>query len=385
MKILLLHNYFSYLGGEDLYHDSLKKLLEANDNKVIEFTKNSREIIKKTILAKFLVAKRLYWSKSIGSELSKTILREKPQIAHFNNIFPLITPLAYRICGKLGLPIVQTVHDYRYICPGAQLFKDGRMCDLCLGKDRFYFSLFYGCYHHSRLASFFFATSLLFHKVINSFRYINKFIFPSDFSRSIFLKNSDMPKEKTITIPYFVKADSKKAEKKDYFLFVGRFSEEKGIINLLEMFSKMPNLKLVVIGDGPLNKKVHRYKNYKNILIQKFLPRFEVFRYMRSAKATIIPSLFYETGPMVLLESFANNTPVIVPKFGSFKEAVQDGQTGLFYKQYDFDDLKTKIVYASKNTLLMRKMGIAARKEYEIKYTPKRHYETLMEIYRSLI
>ncbi len=387
MKILLLHEYFSYLGGEDIYHDSLKRLFKSYGHKVIEFTKNNKDI-GKNIFSRILVSQKTYWNKEVYSKLTEIILSEKPEIAHFNNIFPLITPIAYRVCAKLKIPVVQTFHDYRYICPSGQLFRNGKSCSLCLGKKLCFYSMLYGCYHNSRLASVVFATSLFFHKIIRSFGYIDKFIFPSNFSRKYFLKYSDILPEKTVVVPYFTQIEKDRKNhsvKKDYFLFVGRLSEEKGIKELLNVFSSLPYMKLMVIGDGPLKKQVHKYKVYKNIIFKNFLPQEKIFNYMKNSIATIIPSLFYETGPIVMIESFASGTPVIVPNFGSFIEAVNDGKTGLFYRQYDFADLKAKIFYAYENRSSMRKMGIAARSEYETKYTPRLHYQALIKVYKSVI
>lgn len=387
MKILLLHNYFSFTGGEDVYHDSLKTLLTAKGNEIIEFTRDSKDI-GESIFSRLLVSQRAFWNGNVYRRLSEIILKEKPKIAHFNNIFPLITPSAYHICNKLGIPIVQTVHDYRYICQGAQLFRNHRICDLCVHKHILPYPILYKCYHRSRSASLIFDTSFQFHRIIKSFDGINKFIFPSNFSRNYFLKHSDIPERKAIVVPYFTGADKNAGNhtvKKDYFLFVGRLSEEKGIKELLDVFSSLPKYKLVVIGDGPLRKQVDQYKKYKNIVIRGFLSRKVISNYMRDALAVVIPSLWFEVSPLVLIEAYANKTPVIVPEFGAFQEAVRERETGLFYRQYDFADLKSKIVFAYEHKSLMLKMGQNALGEYMTRYTPRKHYQMLMKVYRSLI
>lgn len=385
MRILLIHNFYQYWGGEDSYVTSLKELLEKKGHKVYLYSKDSKEI--KTIWDKIRAAIGFFYNPWVEKELTKIIKEFKPDIAHFHNIYPLIGPTAYRVCKKFKIPIIQTAHNYRFMCPKGILFRRGKICEFCVKKKFTYPSILYGCYHQSRFASAVFSCSFLFHQLIKSFDLIGAFIFPSEFTRKYYVKNLNLPLSKSYVIPYFVNIDRKsisKGKKGDYFLFVGRLSEEKGIIQLLNVFVTLPQLKLIVIGDGPLRKEVLKNKRYNNIIIKDFLSKKEIYNYMAKALATIIPSLWYETGPLVMIESFAFGTPVIVPELGVFKHVVIEKKTGIFYRCDDYKNLKSKLTNFSQHRQLTKNINKQTRREYEIKYTSNYHYNSLIRIYKSL-
>lgn len=387
MRIVLIHNFSTDTNGEDIYFLSLVKLLQNKHHTIFLYTKNNK-FIKSDLLNQLGIIKRMFANELVENELRKIINRFKPDVVHIHNVYPLISPTIYRICKTLHVPIVQTIHNYRFMCAKGILFRDGKVCELCVGKKVFYPSIIYGCYHNSRLGSFVFSSSFSFHQMRKSFDCIDHYVFTSAFTRNYYLKNLDLAQNKTTVIPHFVSLGIRKISdpnRRSCFLFVGRLAEEKGIISLLDLFVTLPKLKLVVIGSGPLRGKINQYKKYKNILVKKFLPREEVFRYMRNALCTIIPSLFYETGPLVMIESFANGIPVIVPKFGSFEEAVEDGKTGIFFKYNDFEDLRDKILYVSENKPEIEKMQKFIREEYLHKYTPEKHYYALLKVYKKLV
>jgi glycosyltransferase involved in cell wall biosynthesis len=343
MKILLIHNFYQYWGGEDGYVTSLKKLLEEKGNKVYLYSKDSKNI--KTFWDKIKATIVLFYNPWIEKELVKIIREFKPDIAHFHNVYPLIGATVYRVVKKFNIPIVQHIHNYRFMCPKGLLFRNGKICELCLNKKFPFWAIFFGCYHQSRIASLFFSLTFFYHKMIKTFDSIDKFIFPSEFTRDYYLKNLKIPKEKTFFLPYFVdiKPTKKKVKEKDYFLFVGRLSEEKGIIQLLEVFKTLPRIKLVVIGNGPLKGQVEEYRRYKNIIIKGYLPREEIYSYIKKANAMIISSLWYEVLPNVYLESIFQNTPVFIPDNENFRRIEENNNLVIKYKFGNFEDLKRKI------------------------------------------
>lgn len=378
MKILLVHNFYQYWGGEDTYVTSLKKLLEENGHEVYLYSKDSKHI--KTVWDKIRAAIGLFYNPWVKKELVKIIKEFKPDVAHFHNVYPLIGAIAYRVCKKNNIKIIQHIHNYRFMCPKGILFRKGKICELCLHKRFPFYSIFFGCYHRSRFASLFFSLAFYYHGLVGTFKLIDKFIFPSEFARNYYLKNLDIQKKKTITIPYFVELKEEKSVKiarKDYFLFAGRLSEEKGIIQLLELFKTLPKLKLMVIGNGPLNKEVEKYKKYPNITILGFLLRDKISKYIQEARAIIISSIWYEVLPFVYLEALVNNTPVLIPRNNNFTSIAEKmNKLTLFYKFADFDDLKTKIVEISKKTIIA--------KEIRNSFAPQPHYQKLKREYEKL-
>ena len=274
------------------------------------------------------------------------------------------------------------------MCPKGILFRDGKICELCVKKSFPFYSILFGCYHSSRTASLFFSFAFFLHKTIGTFNLIDKFIFPSEFTRNYYLKNLDISKEKIEVIPYFVDVEEKKVKnvkKKDYFLFVGRLSEEKGIIQLLEVFKTLPKQKLIVIGDGPLRKEVERYKKYTNITIVGFLAKDKILPYVRKARVVIIPSLWYEVLPLVLLEALSQNTPILIPDNENFKLMVNDMKNSNrinYYRSSDRNDLKNEII-AFSQTRIESKGSKTIKQMFN--YTTEKHYDTLLKLYQRVL
>jgi len=188
-------------------------------------------------------------------------------------------------------------------------------------------------------------------------------------------------------IPYFVpdfRVKKINLAYKDYFLFVGRLSEEKGIIQLLEILKNIP-LNLIVIGDGPLKDQVSSYGKFPNIRILNYCSRPEVLHYMSNAFCSIIPSRWFETGPLVMLESLCMGTPVIVPNIGSFKEIITSDDFGYRYNHKDFLSLKNKIELMWRNRKIWSQRKKEIKKYFYEKYSEKSHYDNLMDAYHKVL
>lgn len=314
MKVLLIHNYYQFWGGEDTYVTSLQKLLTDNGHKVYLYTKDSKNI--RTFWDKIRTALNLFWNPKMATELNKLILNVKPDVAHFNNVYPLIGATAYWICKKNKIKIVQTIHNYRFMCPKGILFRNGKICELCINKHIFSPAIRFGCYHKSRLASLFYSISFFFHKSMGIFSHIDTYLFPSQFTQRYYQQHFDISKSKSVYLPYFIdlKKTNSKIKRGSYQLFIGRLSEEKGIIDLLETYKKMPTKELKVIGTGPLQKEVNQYKKYKNIKILGFMTKKKFLPILQKAKSLIVPSKWYEVSPIVILEAIATNTPIVTKK-----------------------------------------------------------------------
>lgn len=386
MRILLVHNYYRFRGGEAVYFESLTKLLKSRGHKVHIWTKDNTQI-GDSVSKKVKIASGMFWNREVEKDLSSVIQKFKPDIAHFNNIFPLITPTAYYVCNKLGVPVVQTVHNFRYLFPKSLLLRRGEICELCLDKRFVYPVFLHGCYSESLPYTLINSTSRILHQVFGSFEKADAFIFPSKFAKNYYLKNAGIDSKKAHMIPNFVDIKRKEStsKKENYFLYVGSLAEHKGIIGLLNAFATLENEKLVVIGDGPLRKEIDKYKKYKNIEIKGPLPKNEVYQYMEKAQFIIIPSRCYEIMPTVLVESFAQGTAVIAPNQGVFKELIKDGEAGLLYNYKDPKALRSTVAKTAKDKKLTEKMSTLALKEYRKNYSKASYYKKLLAVYKSSI
>lgn len=382
MKILLIHNYYQYYGGEDTYFDSLKELLMKNGHEVKIFTKKSKDI--KTFFHKLNAILSIFWNFRVGEELDTIIKEFKPDVAQFQNIYPLIGPIAYWVCKKNNIPTVQRVSNYRLLCPKGTLFRNNKICELCVNRKFKSPAVKYNCYHASKVASLFFIFAQYIHTRFRTADLVNRYLFPSEFTKKYIVKNASIPLHKTAVIPSFSQTSIKGAptKKEEYFLYVGRLSEEKGILQLFNLFSTLPQFQLIIIGDGPLKNTLMNMHRYKNISVKGFLSKKEIHSSMRKALFTIIPSLCYDVFPNTLIESYSCGTPVIVPRLGSFIDLVKEGKTGIFYKNGDFDSLQNKLLKINKGR--RKEMGRFAREEYQHKYSPKIYLKNIVDEYQML-
>ena len=384
MKILLVHNFYRAAGGEEHYVKSLSKLLTQKGHQVLIYSKNNKTI-PEGFIPRIGVSLSMFWNKKVYDELSELVVSFRPDIAHFNNIYPLITPTAYHVFKKNKIPIVQTIHNFRYLFPKSLLVRRGQLCPLCLDKRLIYPAFIHACYDEPIFYTASFSLSHLFHKLIGSFNLVDAFVFPSVFAKRYYVKNAGVNPGKTMFIPNYIEDNKIPSSKRNnYFLFAGRLSREKGILELLGHFSSSPILNLVVIGDGPLKGEVQAFSCFKNIKILGNLPRRRVLSYMAGALATIIPSKCFEVLPTVLIESFSVGTSVVAPRLGVFKELVREGETGFLYPPNNDEELKKLLFIIAENKNLAA-MRVKCKEEYFKKYRDELYYERIIQVYSKLV
>jgi glycosyltransferase involved in cell wall biosynthesis len=384
MNILLLYNRYRYRGGEDTYVYSTISLLRKKGHKVYPFIKDSRDI-KRNILNYIKIAISLFWNFPVEKELDKVIKEFKPDLVYSQNIYPLINPSVYHLFKRYGIPVVQRMSSYRLFCPKMTLFRDNHVCQDCVNRRFPYPSVIHACYQNSRVASMVFSLAIFFHKVIGTFEIVKHYVFLSKFVKDYHTEHRLLKSSKLtdISTPFFGKSNKSVVRQGDFFLFVGRLSEEKGILFLLEAFEKIGDAKLVMVGDGPYKGFVKRFvKRQKNITYYENMPREKVFVLMKKAKAVIIPSLGFDVLPNVLIEAYAHHRPVIVPFFAGFKNLVTEGKTGLFYEAGSKESLRSVITKA--NGKHLKKMVPYIIKESK-KYGITDHYKLLISTMKNAI
>jgi glycosyltransferase involved in cell wall biosynthesis len=309
-------------------------------------------------------------------------------VVHFHNTFPLISPAAYAACQRLGVPVVQTLHNFRLLCPNSLFFRDDHPCEDCLGKTPPWPAAAHACYRGSRQQTAVVATMLTAHRLRRTWQKdVNRYIALSEFSRHKFIAGG-FPAAKVAVKPNFVDSIPRAfAIERCGFLTVGRLSVEKGVPTLLGAWDRQESpSRIRVVGDGPLWDDVAAVAARQPKLHQLGrLSRDEVLTEMQAAIALVFPSECYENFPVSIAEAFASGLPVIASRHGAMAEIVRDGQTGLLFEPGNADDLVAKAQWASSHPHEMRQMGAAARLEYESKYTASHNYEQLMAIYRDAI
>jgi glycosyltransferase involved in cell wall biosynthesis len=390
VKILVVHNTYQQRAGEEAVAGAETRLLEASGHTVVRYERFNDELRERGALSGIGAAVEIVWSLRSFREMAEVIAKERPDVAHFHNTFPLISPSAYYACARAGVPVVQTLHNYRLLCPAAKFLRDGKVCEACLGRNVAWPGVVHGCYRGSRPATAAAAAMLAVHRGMGSWQTkVDVYIALSEFARGKFIEGG-LPADRIVVKPNFVAGDlAVRTQPGGYVLFVGRLSEEKGPQLLPSAWRGMQaKIPLRIAGDGPLLEKLSRDIGESSLVHIELVGHRtldEVRALMDGARFLIFPSLWYEGFPMTIAEAFAGGLPVVASQLGSMAEIVQHGVTGLHFEPGAATDLAAKVEWAWNHPEELARMGRAARAEYEAKYQPSTNYDMLMDIYRVAI
>jgi glycosyltransferase involved in cell wall biosynthesis len=378
LRVLIAHNHYQQHGGEDEVVTAEVNLLRRFGNHVELYERNNKEIDN---IAKLNLLGQTFWSRKTQYDLKRLIGDFHPDIIHVHNTLPLISASIYWTAAQLGIPIVQTLHNFRLMCPQGMFLRDGKICEDCLGHLPWR-GVVRKCYRQSVAQSAVIAGALSVHRLCGTYESkVTAYIALNNFCRNKFL-DAGIPKDKIFIKPNFVDIPPHERKISDRGLFVGRLSAEKGVEILTQALHKLNKVSIDVIGTGPLSSLVSdhayvRYHGWKN--------SDQVYEKMRSASYLIMPSIWYENFPRTLVEAFACGLPVIASNFGAMAELIKHGHTGLLFDHDSVDSLAAAIQWAEQNPKTMAIMGEHARQEYENKYTAEKNYSQLMSIYRAAI
>ena len=385
MNILVAHNFYKQPGGEDQCVAAEIAMLRAYGHNVTHYHLRNESI---DTMSRLDVASRTIWSLPAFHELRELFRTHQPQIAHFHNTFPLISPAAYYAARAENIRVIQTLHNFRLCCANAVLFRDGKVCEACLGKSFGWPGIVHKCYHDSRAASTAIATMVAIHRALGTWQNaVDAYIALSEFSRRKLLKGG-LPADKIAVKPNFAYPDpGLGAGTGGYAVFVGRLSAEKGVETLLKGWRHLGGgLPLKLVGDGPLAALVQNAtKNDPMIQWLGNVPLDTVYGLVGQASFLVLPSECYENFPRVIIEAFAKGTPVIVSKLGAMAEIVDDGHTGLHFKPGDPVDLAEKVRSILADPSKLRQMRQAGRQEFDQRFTADVNHQSLVAIYERAL
>ncbi len=387
MKILLVHNHYQQPGGEDVVFAQERQLLRSHGHQVVTYQRSNIEIESYSIFQKLTVPKRAVWSADSRTDIFELIRREKPALVHIHNTFIQISPSILSACQELGVPVVQTLHNFRLLCPAATFFRNGTVCEECL--QSLWSSVRHGCYRESKTETAMAALMLAIHRRWHTWDNITSFITLTPFSKRKFA-TAGFPSDKLFVKPNFVFPDpGEKTNPGESAVYVGRLSPEKGVGTLLRACRRLPtHVSMQIIGDGPLRASLERQASQDGLLNVTFrgrLSRAEAQAAIKNARCVILPSECYENFPMAVVEAFACGTPVICSRLGAMQEIVKHGVTGLQFAAGDADDLARQVEWMWEHPREACAMGKTARREFEQNYTADANYVTLMDIYNKAI
>jgi len=304
-------------------------------------------------------------------------------VVHVHNFFPLLTPSVYYACRR-RIPVVQTLHNFRLICPNGMLLRQGKPCEQCVGRATAWPGVIHACYRNSYIGTAAVAAMLATHKLLGTWKAdVAAYIAPLEFTRKKLIAGG-LPPDRLFVKPNFLSsAPAGTRSVEDFALFVGRLSPEKGVATLISAWrAGAQNRKLKIVGQGPASSVLQDAAggNY-GIEFLGHRTRDEILNLMQRAKFLLVPSEWYEGFPLVIVEAFASGLPVIASRLGAMEEVVRDDCTGLLFNPGDSEDLLAKTNWAWDHPAEMNIMGKNARAEFEAKYTADRNYVLLMQIY----
>ena len=382
MKILFVHNYYQQSGGEDVAFENESALLKQRGHHIHSTVFKNRSF---SGLGKLGAGIRALYNVRAARKIKKVIKVFKPDVIHVHNLFFEASPSVLFVAKKYNVPVVLTLHNYRLVCCNALLLRDNKICELCVNKTLPQYGIRYKCYHNSASESALVTAITGTHKLLKTWdKKVTTYIALTEFAKQKFLHSSLGASGEQITVkPNFINdPENGIFPREDFFLFAGRISPEKGIENLLEAFAGTSHPKLMIAGDGPGKEKLQKqYSGNDNITFAGKLNRTDLLDVMKRCKALIVPSLWYEMLPFIIIEAFATGTPVLASNLVSIKEIVTDGVNGSCFDPADISDIRHKVnSFASIDN---SPMYANARQTYLDKYHPDQHYRSIMAIYNN--
>jgi glycosyltransferase involved in cell wall biosynthesis len=383
MKILMLHNRYLVPGGEDLSTLAEASLLRESGCEVELLEEDNRRVAE---LGNLKTAVRTIWSTESFHRVRAALRAGSFDILHVQNFFPLWSPSVYYAAAQCGVPVVQTLRNYRLMCVNSTFFRDERACEDCLGKLAPWAGIRHACYRNNRAGSAVVAAMIGLHKLKGTWRNsVNTYIALTEFARQKYIAGG-LPEESIVVKPNFLHpAPAVGSGGGGYALFVGRMSAEKGIMTMLAAWKAAHHpLPLKIVGDGPLAEAVAA--EAASLPAVQYVGRRspeETLELMRHADLLVFPSQCYEGMPRTIIESFAVGTPVVASNIGAMASMVVPGETGFHFSPGNVAELRATMEWCSANLACLRAMRAKARAAFEALYSGQANVEMLKEIYRK--
>jgi glycosyltransferase involved in cell wall biosynthesis len=385
VRVLVAHNFYQQPGGEDVSYRAEVELLRQHGHDVLCFEQHNDAI---DSMGRLPLATRTLWNRGVSRDFGALVRRERPDIVHLHNTFPLLSPAAAVAAHSAGVPVVQTLHNFRLICANAQLYRDGQTCEECVDRLIPWPAIQHRCYRNDLTATSVVAAMTSGHRLLRTWlRSVDRFIVLSNDGLSR-IRSSGIPRAKFVVKPNFVSPDPGVGDGTGgYLLYIGRLAPEKGIQTLLRAWSSVrAPITLKIAGSGPLEPEVMRAAALDpRIEFLGWRDGDEILTLLKGAAALLFTSEWYEGLPISIIESLAVGTPVICARLGAMQEIIADERTGIHFTPGDARDLAIQIDSAVSRPNWLDSMRPQARREFEGHYTAERNYALLMEIYRGVL
>ncbi len=383
-KVLIVHNYYQIPGGEDVVVANEKELLEQHGHTVFLYSRSNSEIKNMRMVKKLLLPFGAVFNFRTYCQIKQIVKENEIDIVHVHNTWNLISPSVYYAARACRVPVVQTIHNFRLLCPGATFYREGRICEDCVSKG-FICAVRNKCYRNSRMQTFVSVFCNTIHRLTGIYGKIN-YICLTEFNKRKLLQLKQISQDRVFVKPNFVSDCGGFVSAKDRanrIIYAGRLDKLKGVDILFEAWKQMGDdaPELVVCGTGPLGKWCKQFvadNHLEKIKLMGAVSNAEVRNLIATAKALILPTQWYEGFPMSIVEAFSVGTPVIGSDIGNVGDMIREGISGV-----KFDRNSSKALIDAIH-ILQNNQDDLYEKVYEYylsNYSAEMNYVHLMEIY----
>jgi glycosyltransferase involved in cell wall biosynthesis len=331
---------------------------------------------------KLKLASRVIYNRESAATARQLVERRRPDVAHLHNVYHQLSPSVVSALSRSKVPMVQTLHDYKLVCPGYTLRTGGEVCERCRG-GRYYEAVRNRCVMNSTSASLLAATEAYIHGALGTYGRIARFLCPSRFMMDK-VASFGIPREKLVHLPYFLPVEAYQPASEapeNICLYAGRLSPEKGVATLIEAMAR-------VAGEGPLRPQLEELAQRRcpgRVRFLGYLSGEEFHDRIRRAAFSVVPSEWYENYPLAILECFALGRPVVGARIGGIPEMVIDGHTGRLHESGNAASLAEALQWMMSGEADLRAMGANARRFIETEHSEDQHIARLSSIYDEVI
>ncbi len=390
MRILVVHDRYQQLGGEQAAVEAQTALLRARGHEVVLYGRDNAEVKQYDVWQQAAFFPAAVFSQRTYQDIKSFAARNRPDVAHIHNVFPLISPSVYRALQDAQIPTIQTVHNFRFLCPNGLFYTHGQICERCKHGNTLH-AVRLKCYRQSYFLSALYALTIATHRRWGTFETIDRFIALTEFTAQKLTEGKLTTREKISVLGNFLPdplpTPNLAGKREPYVVYLGRLSFEKGVQVLIETMAGLPDLNLKILGDGPLAgslQELARESGSRNIEFLGYVGGEAKWQILRNAMAAVIPSVCYENFPLAALESMAVGTPVVASNLGSLPYVIEDGKNGLLFKAGDRLDLQRKLAGLMIQPSEVAAIGVDGCKSIELRFSAESHYRQLMAIYREV-
>ncbi|MGB0716030.1 MAG: glycosyltransferase family 4 protein [Phycisphaerae bacterium] len=389
MRIGIVHNYYRIPGGEDKVVETEARWLLQNGHDVFMFEVHNDVEIGGGLLGKARTGINATWNRDMARRIVEFCERHDLDILHTHNTFPILSPAIYKAANLAGVPVIQTLHNYRMLCANGCLIRRGEACTTCI-SDGPWNAVKNGCYRDSHLQSAAWAAMTTTHRALDTWNaHIERFLTPSDFARDL-LSNAGVLERPVFTKPNCVADPGRHQETGRGGIYVGRLSEEKGVDMLIQSWRNLKPSQwsgqptLTIVGAGPEEARLKMLaKDMPHVEFTGKLEKADLHQRVKSAAFVVAPSRCFETFGLTVVEGYALQRPAVVPSRTALAELVGDDRYGHVYEQLNVDALTSACQTLLNDPIRCFEMGQNARRYYEAQFTEEKVMPQLLRHYRE--